>query len=173
MKKLLSVVLVMGMVLSLAACGSKSADLKFGQVQYAAHGTKAFAVTSVVMEGDKISIAYIDEYQVMAKATTVGVPNSDAEFNAAFADQETQLVSKRVNNEVYSENMATKGGATITLLENYKAIEAYAVGKTVAQLEKAIEGKESEDMADAVSGATLADTLGYIQSIIAAAKAAK
>jgi major membrane immunogen (membrane-anchored lipoprotein) len=173
MKKLLSVVLVMGMVLSLAACGSKSSDLKFGQVEYAAHGTKSFAVTTVVMDGDKIAIAYIDEFQVMAKADTVGVPNSDSDFGAAFADPETQLASKRVNNEYYSNNMATKAGSTVKLADSYDAIQKYAVGKTIAELEKAIEGKESADMVDAVSGATLADTLGYIQSIIEAAKAAK
>ena len=52
-------------------------------------------------------------------------------------------------------------------------IEAFAAGKTIAELEAAIDGKTKEEMVDAVSGATLQDTLGYLQGILAAAKAAQ
>jgi hypothetical protein len=174
MKKVLGLVLAMVLVFSLAACSkSGSSDLKLGQVQYAAHGTKSFAVTSVVMDGDKIAKAYIDEFQVMAKADTVGVPNSDTEFGENFADPEKHLASKRVNDEYYSNNMSEKAGATKKLSESWAAIQSFAEGKTVAELESAINGKTSEEVLDAVSGATLADTAGYIQSIIEAAKAAE
>ncbi len=173
MKRLLGLAVATVLALSITACGSTSGDLKFGQVQYAAHGTKSFAVTSVVMSGDKISVAHIDEFQVMAKASTVGVPNSDQDFGLAFADQEMQLVSKRVNNDTYSANMKEKGGSTVTLVKNYEAIETFAEGKTIADLEAAIDGKSATEVVDAVSGATLVDTTGYLQSIIEAAKAAK
>ena len=45
-------------------------------------------------------------------------------------------------------------------------------GKTIAELEAAIEGKTKEEMVDAVSSSTLVDTLGYVQGLLAAAKAA-
>ncbi|NLZ81181.1 MAG: hypothetical protein GX913_05195 [Clostridiales bacterium] len=173
MRKLLGLAAAAVLAFSLTACGSASGDLAFGQVQYAAHGTKSFAVTSVVMNGDKVAIAHIDEFQVMDKASTVGVPNSDADFNLAFADQDTNLVSKRVNNDTYSANMKEKGGSTVSLVENYEAIETFAEGKTVAELEAAIDGKSATEVVDAVSGATLVDTTGYLESIIEAAKAAK
>ena len=47
------------------------------------------------------------------------------------------------------------------------------VGKTIAELEAAIDGKTAEETVDVVSGCTLVDTLGYLQGIIAAAKAAQ
>ena len=55
---------------------------------------------------------------------------------------------------------------------SYKAIEAFVTGKTIAELEAAIEGKTKEEMVDAVSSSTLVDTLGYVQGLLAAAKAA-
>ncbi len=176
MKKVLGLLLTMVLAFSLVACSSSSSDstaLKFGQVQYAAHGTKSFAVTTVVMDGDKIVKAYIDEYQVLSKEGTVGVPNSDAEFGENFASLDTQLASKRVNDDFYSNNMATKGGATQKLSTSWDAIQKFAEGKTISELESAISGKTAEQVIDAVSGATLTDTTGYIQSIIEAAKAAK
>ncbi|BCJ93131.1 hypothetical protein acsn021_07000 [Anaerocolumna cellulosilytica] len=176
MKKVLSLALVLVLVFSLSACSktsSGSSDLKFGQVEYAAHGTKSFAVTSVVLQGDKIAVAYIDEFQVLPKEGTTGVPNSDSDFGANFADAAQQLASKRVNDAYYSAMMSEKAGATVTIVNNFEAIESFAEGKTITELEAAINGKTSEEILDAVSGATLVDTSGYIQSIIEAAKAAK
>ena len=59
---------------------------------------------------------------------------------------------------------------------NFNAIEAFAAGKTIAELEAATAGYTEENKAafvDAVSGATTADTLNYVFGILAAAKAAK
>ena len=77
-----------------------------------------------------------------------------------------------MNNGLYSTNMTTKAGATTPLGVSYKAIEAFVTGKTIAELEAAIEGKTKEEMVDAVSSSTLVDTLGYVQGLLAAAKAA-
>ena len=82
------------------------------------------------------------------------------------------LASKVVNNGLYSTNMTTKAGATTPLGVSYNAIEAFVTGKTIAELEAAIEGKTKEEMVDAVSSSTLVDTLGYVQGLLAAAKAA-
>ena len=173
MKKVLSLVLVIAM-LALAGCaGAGSANVKIGQVQYAAHGTKSFAVATVAMSGDKIAAAYMDEYQFVAKDGNTGVPNSDADFGTGVADPDRVLASKRLNNDSYSKNMSEKGGATQPLLTSWQAIEKYVTGKTVAELESAISGKDAAAVVDAVTGSTLVDTKGYIEAFIAAAKAAK
>ena len=46
-------------------------------------------------------------------------------------------------------------------------------GMTIAELEAALEGKTAEQVVDAVTGCTLVDSLGYLQGVLAAAKAAK
>ena len=169
MKKFLSLLLVLCMMLPIAALADDGITL--GQVQYAAHGTKCFAVLTVVMQGDVIVAAHIDEYQFMAKDTSIGVPNSDAAFGESFPEGKV-LASKRVNAEAYSANMA-KAGSTVALDVNYDVIEAFVVGKTIAELEAFLNGKTAEEVVDAVTGCTLVDTLGYITGLVEAAKAAK
>ena len=120
----------------------------------------------------KIAAAHIDEFQYMSPDGVTPVPNSDTGL-ASYVVEGSVLVSKRLNNEKYSSNMATKAGATKTLLEGYETIEAFVAGMTIAELEAAIEGKTSAEMVDIVTGATLVDTLGYLQGILAAAKAAQ
>ena len=167
MKKILALVLVLCMMIP--ALGMAE-DVKIGVAQYAAHGTKCFAVMTVVLEGDKIVAALIDEYQVGAGMT--GVPNSENGFGG-FADGKV-LYSKRVNAEAYSANMAG-AGSTVALDVNYDLIQEFVVGKTIAELETIIAGfgGDATKAVDAVSGATLVDTLGYLQGLLAAAKAAK
>ena len=156
MKKFFALLLSI-MLLSTAAL----AEVKIGQVEYAAHGTSCFAVLTVAMDGDTIVAAHIDEFQFMDAATAEGVPNSDASFGQNYPEGKV-LASKVVNDGLYSTNMTTKAGA----------IEAFVTGKTIAELEAAIEGKTKEEMVDAVSSSTLVDTLGYVQGLLAAAKAA-
>lgn len=81
MKKILLVALAL-LVLTVSVAAAEG-EVKIGQVQYAAHGTKCFAVLTVAMQGDVIADAYIDEYQFMATGS-VGVPNSEADFGASF-----------------------------------------------------------------------------------------
>ena len=171
MKKVLSLVLALVLVLCSVSALAEDA-VKLGQVDFAAHGTKCFAVITVAMQGDKIAAAYIDEFQWFGKDDVVGVPNSDAGFGESYPEGKV-LASKKVNSETYSANMATKAGSTVALKDNYAAIEAFVTGKTVAELEAAIEGKTAEEMVDAVSGCTLVDTLGYVKGLIEAAKAAQ
>ena len=66
-----------------------------------------------------------------------------------------------------------KAGSTVSIDANFDAIQNFVVGKTIAELEAEIEGKTAEQMIDAVSGCTLADTLGYVSGLLEAAKAAK
>ena len=170
MKKILSLLLVVCMMLPVFAMAEAPAEIKLGQVQWAAHGTKCFAVMTVVLQGDVIVAAHIDEYQV--GAGMVGVPNSENGFGG-FTDGKV-LYSKRVNAAAYSANM-TKAGSTVALDVNYDLIQNFCVGKTVAELEAVIAGFNGDKTAavDAVTGATLVDTLGYLQGLLAAAKAAK
>jgi len=168
MKKLIALVLVLMMMVPFAMADE---TVKLGQVQWAAHGTKCFAVITVAMQGDKIVDVLIDEYQPMAADTSVAVPNSETIFADLFAAGKV-LASKVQNAAAYSENMK-KAGSTIALDVNYKALEDYATGMTIAELEAALEGKTAEQVVDAVTGCTLVDALGYLQGVLAAAKAAK
>lgn len=174
MKKILATVLALGLVLSFTACGKSSSDLKIGQVQAAAHGTKSFTVATAVLDGDKIVEAHIDEYQFLDATKAEGVPNSDSDFGANYADPATSvLASKRANDELYSAMMTEKGGATVSLGENFDAVEDYCIGKTISELEKLLKDNDANAMIDAVSGATLVDTYGYVTAILDAAKSAK
>ena len=170
MKKILSLLLVVCMMLPVFAMAEAPAEIKLGQVQWAAHGTKCFAVMTVVLQGDVIVAAHIDEYQV--GAGMVGVPNSENGFGG-FTDGKV-LYSKRVNAAAYSANM-TKAGSTVALDVNYDLIQNFCVGKTVAELEAVIAGFNGDATAavDAVTGATLVDTLGYLIGLLEAAKAAQ
>ena len=49
------------------------AELQIGQVEAAAHGTKCFTTATVVVEGDKILLAYIDDYQYLSAADATGM----------------------------------------------------------------------------------------------------
>ncbi len=167
MKKILSVVIA-AMLLVCMMAPAMADGVKLGQSIFAAHGTKCFAVITVAMDGDKIVDAYIDEFQMMDAGTSVGVPNSAAMFEA----EGKVLGSKRQNAAAYSENMK-KAGSTVTIDVNYDTIEAYVVGKTVAELEAELAGKTAEEMVDAVAGCTLVDTLGYLNGILEAAKSVK
>ena len=166
MKKILVAALAALLVLSMMVPAMAEAVL--GQAIFAAHGTKCFAVITVAMDGDKIADAHIDEFQMLAAGEAVGVPNSEAMIPV----EGKVLGSKRVNAEMYSANMAN-AGSTVAIDANYDAIEAYVTGKTVAELEAEVAGKDAAAMIDTVAGCTLADTLGYVNGIIEAAKTVK
>lgn len=144
--------------------------LQIGQAYTAAHGTSCYTQTVAVVKDDVIVAAYIDEYQFLDKGDgVVGVPNSDADFAEGYAEGKV-LASKRENAEYYSKMMSEMGGATVTIDGNYDAIQDFVVGKTIDEVE-ALSGKD--DAVDAVSGATLADTAGYLSAIAKAARAAQ
>ena len=152
-------------------------DIVLGQVEYPAHGTSSFAVITVALQDDVIVAAKIDEFQFMKDREdlpAIGVPNSLDKLGESFPEGQV-LGSKRVNNDLYSLNMQ-RGGSTTQIAANFNAIEAFVKGKTVAQLETFVSAYTDENKAefvDAVSGATTADTLGYVRGIVAAAKAAQ
>ena len=175
MKKLLAVLLA-AMLLLTAASAFAEGEIKLGQVDYAAHGAGCFAVITAVVQDDVIVAAKIDEFQFIGDRedlAAVGVPNSDASFGQNYPEGKV-LGSKRVNNELYSLNMQ-RAGSTVQIAANYDAIEAFATGKTIAELEAFVNGYTADtkaEVVDAVTGATAVDTWGYLQGILAAAKAA-
>jgi len=134
----------------------------------APHGDQAFASTFVVMDGDTITHAMIDEYQFMEDGEVEGVPNSDAAFGDGSAEGQT-LISKLNNDEQYSE-MMSEAGSTVSYADNLMAITDFVEGQTVSEIEDAIaelDGQsEDDEVADVVSGATLVDTGGYLQAIV-------
>jgi peptidoglycan hydrolase-like protein with peptidoglycan-binding domain/ribosomal protein L6P/L9E len=148
--------------------------LKIGRVEYAAHGTKSFAVGVAVLLGDKIVASSVDEYQFSAAASYVGVPNSDKDFGKNFPTAPSALVlqNKRKNSDAYSAGMI-KSGATQTWAVNMDGIEKFATGKTIAELEAAIKSNPADPKVDAVTSATFTDTNGYLTTVLEAAKKAK
>lgn len=147
--------------------------LKIGAMQDAAHGTKSAADILVVVSGDKVVGANLDEFQYLPKGDKVmGVPNSDKKFAESYPEGQV-LASKIVNNEFYSALMTEKAKATKTWMASAEAIQAYAAGKTVAELEKLVSENEAGKPVDAISESTFVDTLGYVKAIVNTAKAAK
>lgn len=169
MKKILALVLVLAMMIPVAAMAA--GEVKMGQVYFAAHGTEACAILTVAMQDGVIVGAHIDEIQFVPAEMAVPLANSDADFGKNYPNG-VALASKRVNSDAYSMVMAM-AGSTQNITISYDAIEAFAIGKTVADLEAAIAGKTSAEMVDAVAGATLEDTLGYLTGLLEAAKAAE
>lgn len=145
--------------------------LQIGQAYGAAHGSSCFTEAVAVVKDDVIVAAYVDDFQFMdASAGVVGVPNSDTDLLASYAEGKL-LCSKRVNAEYYSQVMAKNAGSTVAINVNYDAIQSFVVGKTIAELET-LSG-DTAGAVDAVSGATLADTAGYLAVIVDAAKNAQ
>ena len=171
---ILSLVLLLAVLLSFA---EGEDEIILGQVEFAAHGDRGFAVITVALQGNVIAAAKIDEFQFMGDREdlkAIGVPNSDGAFGENYPEGQV-LGSKRVNSDLYSLNMQ-RAGSTVQIAANFDAIEAFAKGKTVAELEAIVNGYTEETKAecvDAVTGATTADTWGYLRGILAAAKAAK
>lgn len=168
MKKLLSLLLVVCMLLPVAALAEAPA-VKIGQVLCSPNGTQAFAVITVVVQDDVIIAAYIDEFQFMAAEGNVAVPSSEGTLGQGYPEGQV-LASKRVNNESYSAMMTTYAGSTVSIADNYDAIQSFVVGKTVSELEAIVAGG---NVLDVITGATLVAAPGYLQGIIDAAKAAK
>ena len=163
MKKLLALVLSLMLLMTASvvfAEGEAPGEVLMGQVEFAAHGDRGFAVITVALQDDVILGAKIDEFQFMGDREdlkAVGVPNSDGAFGEACLNMQ-------------------RAGSTVQIAANFDAIEAFAKGKTVAELEAFVNGYTEEtkaEVVDAVSGATTADTWGYLRGILAAAEAAK
>ena len=141
--------------------------IQIGQAYAAAHGTKCFTSGAVATAGDTIVLSYIDEFQFAGSdAGVVGVPNSDSDFGAGYAEGKV-LMSKRANADYYSKMMAEKAGSTVSLDANYDAIQNHVNGMSIADAEAL---SKDEKAVDAVSGATLVDTAGYVGVLVDAAK---
>jgi len=176
MKKIIALVLAAMMMLAATAAIAETTEApepKLGQVVTYIHG-HGFGVATAVVEGDTIILAKIDEFQFLGDRediAAVGVPVGEETISQTNAETGavTVLGSKRVNSDLYSLNMQQRAGSKVQIAANYDAIEKFVVGKTIDQLEKAV---EIEGFADTVSGATLVDTPNYVKAIVAAAKAA-
>jgi catechol 2,3-dioxygenase-like lactoylglutathione lyase family enzyme len=135
MKKIIG--LLAALMLLLTAVSFAEGEIVLGQVQYPAHGEQCFAVITVALQDDVIVAAKVDEYQFMSDREdlkAVGVPNSDKKLGESFPEGKV-LGSKRVNSDLYSLNMQ-RAGSTVQIAANFNAIEDFAKGKTVAELEE-------------------------------------
>lgn len=163
--KLVSEVAGNGDITTTGSYNGDGTDLKLGRTNAAAHGDKAFAEAVSLVQGDTLVATSIDEFQFI-DATTAGVvpvPNSDKGFAKGYAAG-VVLMSKAVNSDLYSAMMKEKAQATTSWLDSMTAIEAYVAGQSIDDVK--VKGP------DAVSGATLVDTAGYVKAAVAAAKAA-
>ena len=176
MKKLISVVLaamlLLAAVSAFAEAPAEPQPIKLGQIVTYLHG-HGFGVVTAVVQGETIVLAKIDEFQFMGDREdikAVGVPIGEGTISQTNADTGavTVLGSKRVNSDLYSLNMQ-RAGSKVQIAANYNAIEAFVVGKTIAEVEAV---SKSDKAVDAVSGATLVDTANYLAAIVEAAKAA-
>lgn len=182
-KKVTKLLLVAGISLAVVGVGNSnvlndvssaaSAPLKVGRVEAAAHGTKCFTVAVAVVQNGVIVAASLDDYQFLSTDVAKGVPNSDADFGQNYKDPAMVLASKKANNKYYSDHMKEEAKSTVAYDKNLAAVEKFATGKTIKSLEATLAKKSKEEMVDAVSGATLVDTKGYLTAILNAAKAAK
>lgn len=139
-------------------------NIELRYVLGAPHGDRSFANAVVAVEGDKIVAASIDEYQYIEEGITSQGEGSD--FANDYSDSKTVLASKLENNDFYSDLMAEKAGSTVTIKENFEAIENFVAGKTVEEIKETIAGAKEGEKVEAVSGATLVDTAGYLQLIV-------
>lgn len=88
--------------------------LQIGQSYTATSDYDYFTYAVAVVQGDTIVAAYLDDFQFFDTADgadIVGVPNSDADFGADYAEGKV-LTSKRENAAYYSEQMAALAGST-------------------------------------------------------------
>ena len=146
--------------------------LQLGLAYGAPHGNKSFGEAYAVVKDDVIVAAYIDEFQfVAADAGLNTVPNSDTDFAAGYAEGQA-LASKRDVADYYSQLMTDHAKATVRIDDNFDAVQNFAVGKTIAEVEAVANGDKAAAV-DAVSGATLVDTAGYLGLIAEAAKNAQ
>lgn len=183
MKKILGVVLSLGLLVGLAGCSSQAPaatttatpePIKMGRVDAAAHGTNAVAIAVVAVQGDKIVGVSLDEYQFMPADKAKGLANSEGLAAKNYKDPSQVLASKVDNSDYYSNNMKEKAGSTVAYADNFNAIVEFCEGKTISELESVLASTPKEKMpVDTVTGSTLADTAGYVQAIVDAAKAAK
>ncbi|AGA70022.1 hypothetical protein Desdi_2606 [Desulfitobacterium dichloroeliminans LMG P-21439] len=185
MKKVLGVVLSLGLLVGLAGCSQAPSatatnppaavePIKMGRVDAAAHGSNAVTIAVVAVQGDKIVGVSLDEYQFMPADKATGLANSEGLAAKNYKDPAQVLASKIVNNDYYSNNMKEKAGSTVAYADNFNAIVEFCEGKTITELEGVLTSTPAEKMpVDTVTGSTLADTAGYVKAIVDAAKAAK
>ena len=170
MKRILCLLLVLCMMLPIVALADGEA--KVG-VAYGACHSHGIAVASVVVVDGVIVDAQIDEiYFTAADEKWTVLPNG--EEIAVVDDVTTVAISKRANDAAYSARMVENGGQTVAT--SYDAIAAFVIGKTVAELEAAVEGFTADNKAefvDVVSGSSLVDTLSYTLVLLDAAKNAQ
>ena len=170
MKRILCLLMALCLMLPVVAMAEGTA--KVG-VAYAACHNHGVAVATVAVVDGVIVDAKIDEiYFTNANDQFVVLPNAE---EIAVVDETTVVaISKRQNDDVYSANMVARGGQTVAT--SYDAIEAFVIGKTIAELEATVEGFTADNKAefvDVVSGATLVDTLSYTLALLEAARNAQ
>ena len=139
-------------------------DIEIRYTLGAPHGERGFGNAVVAVEGDTIIASSIDEYQFLEDG--IGLPGSEGGFGEGYADSKVVLGSKLENNDSYSALMAEKAKSTISIKDNYQAIEKYVSGKTVDEIKELIANATPGEGIDEVSGATLKDTAGYLQLIV-------
>lgn len=173
MKKIKRLALLTALMLltaSVAFAQSATQEITLHRAYSAPHGDKGFARIVVALSKDVIIGVALDEFQYLDAAEgLIAVPSSDGAFAAGHKEGKV-LVSKRTSDAAYSKMMTDIAKATKTISANYDAITAFVVGKTLSEIEAVVAAATPGKPVDAVSGATLADTVGYLNAILETAK---
>ena len=172
MKRILCLLMALCLLLPVVAMAEEAPAAKIGMAYGACHSHGVTVATVVVVDGVIVDALLDEVYITNANDSFVALPN--AEEVAVVDDATIILISKRQNNDAYSANMIARGGQA--LATSYDAIQAFVIGKTVEELEAAVEGYTEDnkaDFIDVVSGSTITDTLKYTLVLLEAAKNAQ
>ena len=170
MKKILTAALLTAILMTLAASafaatgvGSVTSVSVTPATADKAGSVSAYVYTCAVTLDENGVITGVD-FDAVQPAGSFDTTGAAGEFNAA-------PLSKNEIKEGYGMKAISPIG--LEWYEQMDKLEDWCIGKTVAALEAEIAGKDAAAMVDAVSGCTLVDTLGYVNGLIEAAKAAK
>lgn len=130
-----------------------------------------FTQVVVMVQDGKILAAHVDEFEFMKADTPnlVPVPGTTGKFGKNVKEGMV-LMDKRSNADTYFEMMKKGANAKVGWVASMDAIQKFATGKTIDELQKAVDDMTASKKADAVSGATLEGTSHYLLDIVNCAK---
>ncbi|NLK28876.1 MAG: hypothetical protein GX306_11135 [Clostridiales bacterium] len=176
MKKIISLALCLGMVMSLfTACGSKSEEAKtgFAVITSADHSSKDAGEKDGLAQVDSTAVAVLVDSKGVIRNCVIDVVQTKMNFNTAgeiTTDLSAQFVSKKELGDAYGMKAASPIGKE--WFEQANAFADYITGKTVADVSGiAVEdGKTTaEDLKSSVT-VTMTDWIAVVEKANALAR---
>jgi hypothetical protein len=176
MKKIISLALCLGMVMSLfTACGSKSEEAKtgFAVITSADHSSKDAGEKDGLAQVDSTAVAVLVDSKGVIRNCVIDVVQTKMNFNTAgeiTTDLSAQFVSKKELGDAYGMKAASPIGKE--WFEQAKALEDYVIGKKIDEVKGiALDGGKATD-ADLTSSVTMtiSDMISAIEKAVNNAK---